>query len=267
MISYLSQHANLNVSTAAPALKPFVIFSGGSAGGVGVFTNYEYVASKLPFATVVGAPVGGFPPEIEWYTGPGAAPPSEDLHNGQFKTHNELFGSFVNKNCARALGPDSRYLCGIPYLLYPHLQTPLFVIEAITDSVVMCGFEGLDCTPKGLISKAVWGYINQYGHNATKNFAQINPKRDGLFAPSCLLHTGFLVDKPLLANMSAGQALFAWAQQYMPRQAGQVEPSEQDKGGTGRVPGLEGPFIFMDSCSTHEFMPPCNHHCPPITQP
>eukprot|EP00462_Mataza_sp_D1_P026941 CAMPEP_0175175768 /NCGR_PEP_ID=MMETSP0087-20121206/33392_1 /TAXON_ID=136419 /ORGANISM="Unknown Unknown, Strain D1" /LENGTH=206 /DNA_ID=CAMNT_0016467427 /DNA_START=236 /DNA_END=853 /DNA_ORIENTATION=+ len=124
-------------------------------------------------------------------------------------------------------------------------KPPLFVIEAITDSVVMCGFEGLDCTPKGLISKAVWGYINQYGHNATKNFAQINPKRDGLFAPSCLLHTGFLVDKPLLANMSAGQALFAWAQQYMPRQAGQVEPSEQDKGGTGRVPGLEGPFIFM----------------------
>ena len=35
--------------------------------------------------------MGGFPPEIEWYTGPGAAPPSEDLHNGQFKTHNELF--------------------------------------------------------------------------------------------------------------------------------------------------------------------------------
>jgi hypothetical protein len=60
-LDHLSQNAGLNAtgSTATASRKVQVVFSGGSAGGVGVFSNVEYVAQSLPHAIVLGAPVGG----------------------------------------------------------------------------------------------------------------------------------------------------------------------------------------------------------------
>ena len=43
-----------------------VILSGGSAGGIGAFNNVDFLARTLPDSFVLGAPVGGFPPELFW---------------------------------------------------------------------------------------------------------------------------------------------------------------------------------------------------------
>jgi hypothetical protein len=60
-LNHLSVHSSLNATASAMAAghKVQVVFSGGSAGGVGVFSNYEFVAESLPSANVLGAPVGG----------------------------------------------------------------------------------------------------------------------------------------------------------------------------------------------------------------
>jgi hypothetical protein len=59
-LSDLSRRAGLNATAASSSTgeKVTVVFSGGSAGGVGVFSNYEFVAESLPHALVLGAPVG-----------------------------------------------------------------------------------------------------------------------------------------------------------------------------------------------------------------
>ena len=61
-IDYLSVNAGLNTSNN------FVIFSGGSAGGVGAL-QLRIRGESVTVVTVVGAPVGGFPPALSWYTG------------------------------------------------------------------------------------------------------------------------------------------------------------------------------------------------------
>ena len=60
---------SLVASTSLGAAGTFVAFAGGSAGGLGVFSNVDYVASLLPHAKVVGVPIGAYVPEIAWYQG------------------------------------------------------------------------------------------------------------------------------------------------------------------------------------------------------
>ena len=55
----------------------------------------------------------------------------------------ELYQSYLPEACVRAVGSADAYKCELPHFSYPHLTVPVFVIEAITDSVVLGGFEGV----------------------------------------------------------------------------------------------------------------------------
>ena len=102
--------------------------------------------------------------------------------------------------------------------------------------------------------------MSTYGANATKNMAQIlaNP-RDGLFAPSCFLHCGFKLDKPLINGVGVIDALHQWVLTKMP-----------SANSTGVDVGNHDPatsFKWMDSgCGADgkQFWPPCNPTCPPL---
>ena len=246
-IGHLSEKNGLNTTGN------FVIFSGGSAGGVGVFANYEYVAEQLSTGgvTVVGAPVGGFPPALQWYTGKNSDIPEEDVRNSNFPYLYHLFDAYTSENCRKAYTSKADYYkCFIPYMAYSHFKTPVFIIEAITDVVIMGGFEGMAHTEKALFNPDVWKWIKEYGVNATENFKQINATRDGLFAPSCLLHTQFYLDKPIIDNTNVATALYGWAEQYMPS--------------SRAVQAKAGKHMYMDVCKSGTYYPPCNKKCPKI---
>eukprot|EP00041_Stephanoeca_diplocostata_P015966 m.310015 g.310015 ORF g.310015 m.310015 type:complete len:107 (-) comp20207_c0_seq7:68-388(-) len=87
IIQYLSTNLALNQSGST------LVWSGGSAGGVGVFSTLDAVAAALPSVAVYGAPVGGFPPEVFWAVGnePGAVAPEEDVRTPAFKVNNALY--------------------------------------------------------------------------------------------------------------------------------------------------------------------------------
>ena len=38
------------------------------------------------------------------------------------------------------------YKCILPRMSYQYTQTPLFIIEALTDACILCGFEGIGLT-------------------------------------------------------------------------------------------------------------------------
>lgn len=133
VLQHLSLHDMLNASEGVR-----VVFAGGSAGGVGVFSNIEYVAEVLPHAKLLGAPIGGFVPEIEWFRGPFSTVPPDDLRTPAFVRLVSLYQSFLPRGCVAALGPES-WRCELPAFSYSHITVPLFMIEAITDSVVLGG--------------------------------------------------------------------------------------------------------------------------------
>lgn len=145
----------------------FIVFSGDSAGGFGVWTNLDYMASRLPFATVVGAPIGGFPPRVNWYTGWHSYIPEEDGRNSAWGRHVKLYDSYLNIACKNHYRYNSS-LCTVPYIMYPFIQQPVFIIEALTDSVVTCEFEGLACSAVELLNKEVKSFLNGFAQNLTK---------------------------------------------------------------------------------------------------
>ena len=92
-------------------------------------------------------------------------------------------------------------------------------------------------------------FINTYGHNASKNFLQIDTARDGLYAPSCIMHCGFLLDRPLIQGQNAVAAMHSWVMARSGRS-------------TAAVGSSGGEFWWEDSCPDGNYYPPCNRHCP-----
>ena len=209
-IDYLSTNYGLN-STGNT-----LVWSGGSAGGVGVFSTLDSVSLRLPNVRVVGAPVGGFPPEIYWSTTKGSHAPEEDVRTPAFKANNALYDGILPYTCANAMGSKESYKCAVPHIAYQYLQTPVMILESLTDVVISCAFEGMPCQPawKGLLNPDNWKRWGNYGVNASAMFqstvGQDKRGKNGLFAPSCLLHTGFTLDGPFINGINGIQATWNW---------------------------------------------------------
>ena len=266
-VDYLSVHAGLNVSNN------FVIFSGGSAGGVGAFLNYEYVQERLPSVKLVGAPVGGFPPALNWYTGKNSNVPEEDVRDSNFPYLTKLFDAYLPTNCRENIkgGEQNNWKCFVPRLAYPYYELPLFIMEAITDVVIMGGFEGMDHKiPRAFLNPDVWKWIKEYGVNATNNFKEINTKRDGLFAPSCLIHCQFGLDKPIINGINVATAMYNWVIQYMPSKSSGSSSitslsrlNDKDLFVDDMKGDTDGDHVYMDKCKSGSYYPPCGI-CPKL---
>ena len=247
-VDFMSAHHGLNTSGNT------LVWSGGSAGGVGVFSTLDRVAALLTpgGVRVVGAPVGGFPPEVYWSRTAGSTPPSEDVRTPAFKANNALFDAVLPPACAAALGEDVRYMCGVPHIAYKYMQTPTFIIEALTDVVISCQFEGMPCSPvvKALLNPDNWNRWAEYGNNCTEMLGHtvLQRARDGVFAPSCLMHTGFTLEGPLIDGLNAVQATWNW---LFPGNATSANQTNQ----------------YIDSCAHGKLYPPCGKKCPPLTRP
>eukprot|EP00750_Incisomonas_marina_P009503 INCI16027.2.p3 GENE.INCI16027.2~~INCI16027.2.p3 ORF type:complete len:438 (+),score=75.08 INCI16027.2:192-1505(+) len=245
-------------SMAAP--NSTVILSGGSAGGIGAFNNVDFVAHQLPNSLVLGAPVGGFPPQLAWYTGPGASAPDEDGRDPSYTAHDAFWGSFKSSKCVDDMGANASSLCVVPYHLYDHLETPVFIVEAITDAVIMCGFEGLPCKPVDLLRPEVGAFIEDYAHNFSLSIQRLSrdTPRNGLFAASCLMHTGFELDKPLINGTNAVAATFEWYEYH----AARFHSAAKLVGRTRPQRHNDADFVWVDHCSDEKYFPPCDAVCP-----
>ena len=62
----------------------------------------RYVKQALPLATVLGAPIGGYVPEVEFYEGPHSLVPTDDLRTPAFRRLVSLYNSHLDKNCVPA---------------------------------------------------------------------------------------------------------------------------------------------------------------------
>ena len=123
-----------------------VIWSGESAGGMGCFNSVDFVHDALPNALVVGLPVGGFYFSNEWpYAGTEDYPVDESYIPWTFDDladYMKLWDAFVPPRCLKDQSQDA-HKCLIAEGLYPSLESPVFVVEAQTDEIVMPLHDGL----------------------------------------------------------------------------------------------------------------------------
>jgi len=189
-----------------------VIFSGESAGGLGCFANMDFVRETLPAVKKFAAvPIGGFYFSNEQpYTGPGAKQ-FIPWSFASLKAYYSLWDAFVPTACAQdSATADEPWKCMFAVASYKTLKTPIFVVEAQTDKVVMPLHDGLPLNKP--YPTAVLQYMSKWAHNMTTDLAMVtgSGRGDGLFNPGCLIHTSFKVEGPFINNLTYLDAIGNW---------------------------------------------------------
>ena len=112
-----------------------IILTGESAGGIGVWPNVDWLASRYPAARTVAAPIAGFYFFAHPYLGPEHTSSGlADFRKEAWPSHYKLWGSFVNTECAKNMDPS---YCILANNSFPFVAVESFVIEAQTDQVVL----------------------------------------------------------------------------------------------------------------------------------
>lgn len=186
-----------------------IVLSGESAGGFGVYANIDWLADRFPAARVVGAPIAGY----EFYAWPYTGPGHTDSSLADFRAvamaggaYNKLWDSFVPAGCLAA-HPSDPGACLLPCFSYNFVKTPLFIMEAQSDSVVLMYH---DWVPKLKGNASLTNPIKDYMAGFAKNQSQCLAKAfatksaDGVFNPACFIHTGFTSKITIATEDKAG---------------------------------------------------------------
>jgi len=166
-----------------------ILFAGGSAGGIGVFNNADWMSEKFPNAVVKGVPEAGYfwSPNIvlyqEWIFG--ITIPYGKIAAEYLTT---FFGSYLNPNCVAAYPKNPKW-CWEAGLAYPHIKTQLFIANNVFDQSQL-QFVGW-INDGSSLSK---GYQQWFGADLVSSIqiasAVPNKTRDGFYLPACYSHTG-----------------------------------------------------------------------------
>jgi len=212
-----------------------LLLSGGSAGGIGAFTNVDAVASWLPTLAVSAAPQGGFffPRDIvaqPEYAAGVTWPPAWV----QFAPLFDLYDSVLPAACVAV---HNRSWCGTLDHSYAYIKAPLFIAENVVDSQQV--FTELLAPTSG---PALTAFISYFAGAMRTSLSQVNNGTgDGLWAPACFDHTGdlnFRAPQVRVNGVTYSEALSSW----------------------WRGDSLS-PRISMDTCNPV----PCNPGCPPAS--
>jgi len=158
-----------------------VLFTGGSAGGIGVIANFDYVKSQFPSAAFKAWPSSGwFPEDI--------VPLNANLISlvASYQTLYSQGNAYLNQACVAA-HPSNPWLCYSGQNVYPYIgSTPLFVSQALFDMFAQ-GFYGVT----NISSPGDIKFMSHYGQamrNSFRSAEQQGGNSVGLFLTSDNVH-------------------------------------------------------------------------------
>lgn len=240
-----------------------VLLTGSSAGGIGVYFNVDWLAEQVPDANVKAVPLAGwfFPRSLEEQDSPEYLPPDDyphfadgiqgnDMIDMANTTSRTLWQVEADPICAQneIKHPES---CAMIHVMYKYIRSPIFAVQNQFDGehiffefkapIVVTGFDEINM---------VEDYLKMYGGASRQSLEQIidgnslspKPHRDGLFAPSCILHEmdpEFLID-----DMDYVTLVHDWFFQI-----NQYESQHQ----------------MIETCSKGDESLPCNKHTYPLS--
>eukprot|EP00656_Telonema_subtile_P039862 TRINITY_DN44948_c0_g1_i2.p1 TRINITY_DN44948_c0_g1~~TRINITY_DN44948_c0_g1_i2.p1 ORF type:complete len:387 (+),score=77.55 TRINITY_DN44948_c0_g1_i2:178-1338(+) len=199
-----------------------VLFSGASAGGIGVMHNADWLRGYLDqlghaSAVLKAVPQAGFyfPQDVynfQSYELLGKfAPPFDAIGSLYVQL---LDGGFVDESCLAAEGHHPAR-CWDAAVLSKYVETPLFVAENQFDSNQLNSF--LLCTKCSASSteKVQTSFLADYGQKMRTVLLELatNSSSDAsVFAPSCFEHTGSLCMRggPVVKGASFNQSVSRW---------------------------------------------------------
>jgi len=183
-----------------------MLLSGGSAGGIGVFNNIDYLSAQFPNTKVKAAPQAGyfFPNNVvlyeEWILG--RSDPFPPFAAEYLAT---IFTSYVDESCAKA-NPSFPKMCWDAGFVYEYIETPLFLVNNLYDQSQL---DFLGYYPELPESDE---YLAYYGNTLYTSVTNTTRPQDGYFLPSCYDHTGDLcmASTTTIRGITYAQALADW---------------------------------------------------------
>lgn len=190
-----------------------VVLTGGSAGGIGVWINIDYLQNQIPAANVVGAPIAGYYDFAYPYMGPHHTSSGlADFREPAWPSHVSLWNSRLPAACAaHYIQRNESARCMLSRYSAPFATARFFVIEAQTDKVQLEAHDWLPSEAQNKpIAKVYADYMLQWRENQSAAFNSTLKASDGFFSPACFIHTGFSATGPLISNQSFYDAFNAW---------------------------------------------------------
>ena len=251
-----------------------VLFSGGSAGGIGVLQNADWLGTQLGHDTVYKASpqAGGyfsnsFLKIMPQYasglfngssSGGAARDPGVNAASLMADVVVSWFGGatgqgaiHMDQSCVEALPLLKKHTCWSAAVHYPFITTPLFLAQNRFDLNQIQSVMGTTWWPYPKGEKehalAVAAYVRYFGQRTVSGIAHAvihGPKNatDGLFMPSCFAHCSnlcMLDNSSMVQGFRYHEALEDWFE------------------GRGKVPHL-----LFDDCNAKEGTEdPCNRNC------
>ena len=187
-----------------------IIFTGASAGGIAMWINANWLASKLPKAKIILAPVAGFYFFAFPYQGVNHTQTDlVDFREENFPALVQLYDAYLDPACAAGLG-ERAYACMLSNYSQPFINLPFFATTAQTDSVQLVDHDWL---PANDIHDAPeLAYMAQWRDNMTQALQPaLSPSTtNGGFNPACFIHTSFNSTSPLINGLSYLSAFENW---------------------------------------------------------
>ena len=214
-----------------------VIYSGASAGAVGMYPNLDLLSSKLlPSSRVVGVVDSGWFLDSAPFTAMACADPLHCAVEENLVRGLAAWNSSVDADCAAHYPTGERWRCMMGHYVEPFISTPLFVFEWQFDLAQMV-HDGIDGNPSG--SPATLQYAQHSRTNLTKSFAAAQ-RHHHFFSPACYQHV-------VLNAKHADWVRVAVNGTTLPEALNEF------------VKGTSTASILLDQCAT----PDCNPTCPP----
>jgi len=178
-----------------------ILFSGGSAGGVGTFMNAEYVSQRITWATVKAAPDAG------WFIDAPQYDMNIPLIFDMVIAGAALWNSkgWLNQDCVNQHSSNTS-LCLLAEYVYPFLDIPIFIQKAQTDAWTVANV-GI----KKPYSQSEIQYMKNLASLVRESFVEASVNT--VFSPMCVIHTTFLgklFQQVTIQGVSLQQALGDW---------------------------------------------------------
>jgi hypothetical protein len=217
-----------------------VIYSGSSAGAVGMYPNVDHLSSALlPKSRVVAVVDSGWFLDSVPIIPMNCSAPMNCAVGENFAKGVAMWKSSLDADCANAFGivGAEQWQCLVGKEVEPYLSTPTFVVQWLYD-LAQLYHDGLTSKPSAW-SADQSGYAQASRVNLTQSFNAAE-RHHQFFAPSCYHHVAINNKSPWWVDVTVGTVKLVDALDDF-------------------VTGKSTSSILVDTCSS----PDCNPTCPP----
>eukprot|EP00118_Oscarella_pearsei_P024870 m.306977 g.306977 ORF g.306977 m.306977 type:complete len:383 (+) comp41795_c0_seq1:77-1225(+) len=210
------------------------ILTGCSAGGLSTYLHLDYFRSRIP----ASIPVHGLPDAGYFIDAANTKGQMAIRASYQYVYHMQNCSGGVNDKCIMSTKTEDQWQCFMAQYTYPHIETPIFVLNSEYDTWQLGNILQLGCVPPHCDTQQMQYFTAWRGIFLKALAPAIASPTNGLFTDACLVHCQSMSGTSWMKFMVDGQSAHdTFADWYF--------------GSGGKPKVVDGPYPENESCVHH----------------